>query len=281
MNRRERGALPRELVGRERPREDADRDRQKLPTPPQGEERRAAAGPASRDCPPPPLVILDEKAGAKYSRGDLLGEGGFARCYEVTNAVGVRSAVKLIAEIRIHQMMEHDHIVRFDHVFEDTENVYMILEICENRTLVDMLKKRKRLTEPEVRYIMWQLLDAVRYMHRLGIIHRDVKLGNLFLTKDMRLKLGDFGLATMLKHDGERKKTICGTPNYIAPEVLFDRANGHSFEVDIWSLGVVMYTLLIGRPPFQTKDVNAIYKKIRDNSYEFPPQIPTSENARS
>jgi serine/threonine protein kinase len=137
---------------------------------------------------------------------------------------------------------------------------------------------------------MWQLLDAVRYMHRRSNIHRDLKLGNLFLTKDMNLKIGDFGLATNLKHDGERKKTICGTPNYIAPEILFDTQNGHSFEVDIWSLGVVMcvflyynarYTLLIGKPPFQTKDIKTIYKKIRDNSYEFPSTISLSDNAKS
>ena len=141
------------------------------------------------------------------------------------------------------------------------------------KTFVDLLKKRKRLTEPEVRFYMWQLLDAIRYMHRRSIIHRDLKLGNLFLTKDLSLKIGDYGLAASLKHDGERKKyiliisrahltyrTICGTPNYIAPEILFDTQNGHSFEVDIWSLGVVMYTMLVGKPPFQTKDIKTIYK---------------------
>ena len=104
------------------------------------------------------------------------------------------------------------------------------------------------------------MLDGIRYMHRKGYIHRDIKLGNLFLDSKLNLKIGDFGLAAQIEHDGERKKTICGTPNYIAPEILFDTKNGHSFEVDIWSLGVVMYTLLIGKPPFQTKDVKAIYK---------------------
>ncbi|KAJ3055321.1 Cell cycle serine/threonine-protein kinase cdc5/MSD2, partial [Rhizoclosmatium hyalinum] len=102
----------------------------------------------------------------------------------------------------------------------------------------------------------------------------------MFLAKDMRLKIGDFGLAAILKHDGERKKTICGTPNYIAPEVLFDTSTGHSYEVDMWSLGVVLYTLLIGKPPFQTKDVKQIYKKIRDNTYEFPNNVPISDAAR-
>ncbi|TPX68540.1 hypothetical protein SpCBS45565_g02977 [Spizellomyces sp. 'palustris'] len=258
-------------------------------------ERQAPRNNTTRTFPEPPVVLVDRKKGYRFTRGGILGEGGFARCYEAFDSKGEQFAVKviakaslttskqrakLVAEIRIHQMLSHPNIVGFKHCFEDDDFVYMILELCENKTFVEMLRKRRRLTEPEVCHYMWQLLDAVREVHRRGVIHRDLKLGNLFLTRDMQLKLGDFGLAAMIKHDGERKKTICGTPNYIAPEVLFDTQTGHSFEVDIWSLGVVMYTLLIGKPPFQTKDVKAIYKKIRDNSYEFPPQIAISRSAK-
>lgn len=102
-------------------------------------------------------------------------------------------------------------------------------------------------------------------MHSNSVIHRDLKLGNLMLDADMNLRVGDFGLAALVKHPGERKRwavgrwehsgceavltlspsrTICGTPNYIAPEILFDTTNGHSFEVDIWSIGVILYVLL-------------------------------------
>lgn len=95
----------------------------------------------------------------------------------------------------------------------------------------------------------------------------------------MEIKLGDFGLATKLDFDGEKKRTICGTPNYIAPEVL-EGKSGHSYEVDVWSLGVIIYTLLIGKPPFETSDVKATYKKIRMNSYCFPDHIPISDNAK-
>jgi polo-like kinase 1 len=165
-------------------------------------------------------------------------------------------------------------------VFEDDDNVYMLLELCENKTFVEYLKKRRQLLEPEAFYYMNQLLEGVSYMHRNNIIHRDIKLGNLFLSRAMILKIGDFGLAAEIQHDGERKRTICGTPNYIAPEILFGTSDGHSFEVDIWSLGVVMYTLLIGKPPFQTKEVKQIYKKIRDNVYEFPNDKPLSTSAR-
>ena len=93
-----------------------------------------------------------------------------------------------------------------------------------------------------------------------------LKLGNLFLNKNMELKLGDFGLATRLEFEGEKKRTICGTPNYIAPEVL-DGKVGHSYEVDVWSLGVIIYAMLIGKPPFETPDVKTTYKKIKMNQY--------------
>lgn len=86
-----------------------------------------------------------------------------------------------------------------------------------------------------------------------------MKLGNLFLNDKMQMKVGDFGLATKVMFEGEKKRTICGTPNYIAPEVLSSRV-GHSYEVDVWSIGVILYTLLIGRPPFETSNVKSTYK---------------------
>jgi polo-like kinase 1 len=95
----------------------------------------------------------------------------------------------------------------------------------------------------------------------------------------MMVKVGDFGLAAKLEFDGERKRTICGTPNYIAPEIL-DGKCGHSYEVDTWSLGVIIYTLLIGKPPFETSDVKTTYRKIRMNSYQFPSHVTISEDAK-
>ena len=96
----------------------------------------------------------------------------------------------------------------------------------------------------------------------------------------MELKVGDFGLAARLEFEGERRRTVCGTPNYIAPEIL-DGKMGHSYEVDIWSLGVIMYTLLIGKPPYETQDVKQTYKKIKMNQYTFPEGILISEYAKN
>ena len=105
---------------------------------------------------------------------------------------------------------------------------------------MDLLRKRKRLSEPEVRLILVQLLGAVKHMHSRMVIHRDLKLSNIFLDSALNIKVGDFGLAALLVSETERKRTICGTPNYIAPEVLFGKADGHSFGVDLWSVGVIM-----------------------------------------
>ncbi len=96
----------------------------------------------------------------------------------------------------------------------------------------------------------------------------------------MEEKVGDFGLATKLEFEGDRKRTICGTPNYIAPEIL-EGKQGHSYEVDIWSLGVVIYTLLIGKPPFETSDVKTTYKRIRINAYSFPDNVAISEHSKN
>ncbi|KAJ3274675.1 Cell cycle serine/threonine-protein kinase cdc5/MSD2 [Terramyces sp. JEL0728] len=226
--------------------------------------------------PTPPPIIKDKQDQKHFTRLELLGQGGFAKCYKVQNDINTfackvvykpslktqKQRSKLLSEIKIHKHLIHQNICRFVDCFEDEENVYIILELCTNKTFVDLLKKRKRLVTIEVRFYMWQLLDGIRYMHRNGYIHRDIKLGNLFLDENMNLQIGDFGLAAVIENDGDRRKTVCGTPNYIAPEILFDTKNGHSFEVDTWSAGIVMYTLIIGQPPFQTKEVKAIYKFI-------------------
>jgi len=88
----------------------------------------------------------------------------------------------------------------------------------------------------------------------------------------MNVKIGDLGLAARVSDANERKRTLCGTPNYIAPEIL-ENKHGHSFQVDIWSAGVVLYTMLVGRPPYESKDVKATYKRILANDYSFPENV--------
>lgn len=221
----------------------------------------------------------------KYVKGRFLGKGGFAKCFEFTctetkrpyasklitksSLTKSRARQKLLSEIKIHRSLKHRHIVGFQHFFEDHDNVYILLELCTNQTLNEILRRRKRLTELEIQCFVVQMVSALKYLHAHKVIHRDLKLGNLFVDDKMEIKIGDFGLATKLEFDGDRKRTICGTPNYIAPEIL-EGKNGHSYEVDTWSLGVIIYTLLVGKPPFETSDVKTTYKKIRMNAYNFP-----------
>jgi polo-like kinase 1 len=190
---------------------------------------------------------------------------------------------KLTSEIKIHRSLQHEHVVRFDRYFEDKDNVYMLLDICHNQSLSDLLKRRKRLHEVEARFYIKQLVQGISYVHDNHVIHRDLKLGNLFLTERMHLKIGDFGLAAVVNYDGDKKNTVCGTPNYLAPEVIMkqnDRVE-YSYEVDYWAIGVILYVLLCGRPPFESQEVAQTYKKITVGKITFPDDLALHPFAKS
>lgn len=258
-------------------------------------------------CKTPPSTITGEGKGL-FQRGLCLGEvctcacllvgltnvmkGGFARCFQVKDASGqlfaaktvakisvrtTKTRAKLLSEINIHKVLKHPNVVQFIDCFEDDINVYILLEMCSNNSMMNMIRKRKSFTEPEAKYFLTQIMGGVMYMHDIGVIHRDLKLGNIFLHQNMSIKIGDFGLAALLTSENDRKKTICGTPNYIAPEVLFGTEQGHSYEVDVWSVGIILYTMIVGKPPFQSKDVDTIYNRIKHNDYSFPPDSASPE----
>ncbi|KAF6210991.1 hypothetical protein GE061_014104 [Apolygus lucorum] len=163
-----------------------------------------------------------QKQRISYIRRRFFGKGGFAKCYELEKVgSGVIYAGKIVSktllmkenqkekmaqEIHIHRSLEHRNIVKFYTYFEDTHNVYVLLELCRRRSMMELHKRRKALTEPEVRYFMKQLLEGVSYLHDLKIIHRDLKLGNLFLNDHLEVKIGDFGLAAKIEYSGQRKK---------------------------------------------------------------------------
>ncbi|VDD92011.1 unnamed protein product [Enterobius vermicularis] len=220
-----------------------------------------------------PDRICNPQTNEVFQKGKFLGKGGFARCKIVSKTLLQKKhqKEKMTQEIEIHRSLSHPHVVRLDGFFEDSDNVYVLLELCSRRSLMELHKRRKAVTEPEARYFTNQVVSACDYLHSRKIIHRDLKLGNLFLNDDMQVKVGDFGLATTVDYDGERKKTLCGTPNYIAPEMLDKK--GHSYEVDIWALGCILYTLLVGKPPFETMSLKETYQKIKSNDYVIPKTV--------
>eukprot|EP01060_Flectonema_neradi_P011460 TRINITY_DN18534_c0_g1_i1.p1 TRINITY_DN18534_c0_g1~~TRINITY_DN18534_c0_g1_i1.p1 ORF type:complete len:677 (+),score=127.73 TRINITY_DN18534_c0_g1_i1:43-2073(+) len=240
----------------------------------------------------------DPKTGSilnTYSKGRFLGKGGFAKCYVVVDcATKIEYAAKVInkdtlqkpktrqklkSEIKIHRSVNHNNLVAFKKYFEDEDNVYIILELCREGCLMDLSKKKGRFTEEETAYLVRQIVIGVRHLHGLGIIHRDLKLGNIMLSSKMDVKIGDFGLAARLYYPGEKRKTLCGTPNYIAPEIL-SSGHQHSYEADVWTIGIIVYAMLFGKPPFQTKDVHQTYGKIKKCSFSFPSTIPASREAK-
>lgn len=221
---------------------------------------------------------------------DFLGKGTFSRCYTLKscttsnvfagkfiNKAKVRQ-FKIMQcvtdEIHIHRSLKHTNIVEFHDFFEDKHNVYIILEHCPNYSLAQMLKRRKYLYIYEAKYFMLQITSAVEYLHKNHIMHRDLKLSNFFIDKNMCIKVGDFGLAACIEYNGHKRFSICGTPNYLSPEVI--NRKGHALAVDIWALGCILYTILVGQPPFQSSDTKSTCTKILQCEYTLPNHMRTS-----
>ncbi|XP_044527838.1 inactive serine/threonine-protein kinase PLK5 [Gracilinanus agilis] len=244
--------------------------------------------------------LRDPSTGRIYRRGRLLGTGAFGRCYKLTDMSTNRVfALKVVPwerlsgpdqwgkrgppsrrqverEIELHSQLRHRNVVGFHGHFADRDNVYLVLEYCSRKSLAHVLKARKTLTEPEVRYYLRGIAAGLRYLHQQGIIHRDLKLSNFFITKNMEVKIGDLGLATKVGPGGHCHGGLCGTPNYLAPEVVSRK--GHSFQSDIWALGCIVYTALTGSPPFKASPLPEMYQNIRDARYPVPSHL--SPNAR-
>ena len=131
---------------------------------------------------------------------------------------------------------------------------------------------------PEIRRFLIQLCGAVKYLHHRNIVHRDLKTGNILLDRGMNIKIADFGLAAVLvsaKDVGIRRTTMCGTPNYLAPEIL--EKHGHNDKADLWSIGIIVYTLAVGKAPFHSSSKEEIYKKALAMKYEWP-DVATHKN---
>ncbi|XP_057331604.1 serine/threonine-protein kinase PLK4 [Microplitis mediator] len=220
-----------------------------------------------------------------YKVLEFLGKGGFgcvykAKCLNTRIDVAIKMIDKNLMqrhgmigrvrdEVAIHSRLKHQSILKLYTYFEDANYVYMVLELCPNGDLQRFLKDHypQGLSEDEAARVIKQVLEGLLYLHNHKILHRDMSPSNLLLTADMQVKIADFGLATLSKPN-ENHMTLCGTPNYISPEVA--TRSSHGPQADVWGLGCLLYTLLVGKAPFDTDGVKSTLTRVVMADYTIP-----------
>ncbi|CAG0921064.1 unnamed protein product [Notodromas monacha] len=229
---------------------------------------------------------------AKYEPKEILGKGVSStvrRCIE--KETGREFAAKIIdlagqepgdsdalrestlREISIlREVAGHPYIIELHDVYESDTFIFLVFELCKNGELFDYLTSVVTLSEKKTKYIMKQLFEALSFVHRKNIVHRDVKPENVLLDDNFNVKLTDFGFARKLKDD-EKLHEVCGTPGYLAPELLksamFEDEGGYDKAVDVWACGVIMYTLLVGCPPFWHRKQMVMLRNIMEGRFTF------------
>jgi len=217
-----------------------------------------------------------------FEVGKPLGKGRFGSVYLVREkeskflaAIKVLSKEQLLKEgihmqlrreIEIQAHLRHKNILRLYGYFYDDERIYVILEYASQGEIYSHLKKQGRFSEMKTSKIIKQVCEAVSYMHSKNVIHRDIKPENVLLDELGNVKIGDFGWC-VFNPQGDRRNTICGTLDYLSPEVI--EGKEHSFEIDSWSIGVLCYELLTGKPPFVTSSSDETCKKIVETGVSF------------
>lgn len=178
----------------------------------------------------------------------------------------MKMRAKFRRELGILKLLKHKRIVGLLNFAEDVERCYIVMPVCNGGSLETVLRNR-RLPEAIIAIVVRQILEGLCYLHSRKVIHRDIKPANLLLHNG-DIKIIDFGYAIINEH-GRSQTTICGTPNYMAPEIL--SGSGYEFGVDIWALGITLYRMLFGQTPYGTKSLDETYKLIKTpNSIVYP-----------
>jgi calcium/calmodulin-dependent protein kinase I len=172
-------------------------------------------------------------------------------------------------EVEILSQIDHPNVVRLVEIFDEAEVLYLVMELMSGGELFDRIVEKEAYTEKEAAETLRPIVDAIRYCHEQDIIHRDLKPENLlYSSTDEKaiIKISDFGLARFVQ--GEFATTACGTPGYVAPEIIEGIKYGK--EVDYWSIGIILYIMLCGFPPFYEEDNTKLFAKISKCQVEFP-----------
>lgn len=230
----------------------------------------------------------------KYHLGEVIGSGNYGIVYLATHVpTQERCAIKMInkekltrenllgqlnREIAIMKILKHDHVVKLRDLMASPNHFYIVMELVNGGELLGKLRNAKNgLDEEDARRYFQQLIQGLDYCHHQGIAHRDLKPQNLLLDDNDNIKIADFGLANIQEvNGGAVLKTTCGSPQYVAPEVVNveegRRYNGH--QADVWSCGVILFQMLSGRLPFDDRNKNVLFEKIRSGVFRFPSTMP-------
>jgi serine/threonine protein kinase len=218
-----------------------------------------------------------------YEVHEELGSGGFATVRRgVNQETGQHVALKIIPsatykkakyrtdeEVMVLSACDHKNVMRLYEVVRTETSLVMCLELLTGNELFDRIVAREKYTENDAKLVASEILEAVNYLHCHGIVHRDLKPENLIFDRpgdDATLKLTDFGFATIMEPN-KKLTSACGTPEYVAPEVLADKP--YDQQADMWSCGVIIYILLCGYPPFYGKNEKELFEKILSRKFEF------------
>ncbi|RGB43841.1 kinase-like domain-containing protein [Rhizophagus diaphanus] len=223
-----------------------------------------------------------------FEMGIPLGEGRFGRVYMAKEKTSKKIvAIKILSkqevkenemvnqlkyEVEIQSHLRHGNILRLYGYFRDKHYVYLVLEYAEKGELYMLLQRDSPFTEHKAASYIFQMADALLYLHNKKVIHRDLKLENILLSNNDKIKISDFGLAIHAPDTSQMKRrTLCGTPDYMAPEMFID--TGYDQRIDLWALGVLCYELLVGEPPFMVENFNELRQRIATVDYKIPDQI--------
>ncbi|XP_063692231.1 serine/threonine-protein kinase MARK2-like isoform X16 [Bolinopsis microptera] len=225
----------------------------------------------------------DSQHVGKYKLLKTIGKGNFAKVKLARHLpTGREVAVKVIdktqmnqtsiqklnREMKIMKRLNHPNIVRLYEVIETEKTLYLVMEYASGGEVFDYLVAHGRMKEKEARQKFRQIVSAVQYCHQKGIIHRDLKAENLLLDAEMNMKLADFGFSNEFTA-GTKLDTFCGSPPYAAPE-LFQGKKYDGPEVDVWSLGVILYTLVSGSLPFDGQNLKELRERVLRGKYRIP-----------
>ncbi|GJN10682.1 hypothetical protein PR202_ga28797 [Eleusine coracana subsp. coracana] len=246
--------------------------------------------PATGSVPSAATAGVEAAAGTvllgRYELGGLLGRGASAKVYLARDLLTGRSvAIKsfpnpraggdsgedrpIEREAAILRRLRHRHVVRLHEILATRKKVHFVLDLAAGGELFSLVDASGRMAEPMARHYFRQLVSAVRYCHARGVFHRDIKPENLLLDAAGDLKVADFGLGASSSDHQELRHTLCGTPAYVAPEILSKKGYDPG-KVDVWSCGVVLFVLAAGYLPFNDASLVNMYRKIYAGKFRCP-----------